>query len=561
MAELTHFYTEENTVQTTTSGTYVDIGSTTRILGTDLSGSTKYLIVARAMFNTDSATDKGYFRVEAPDDVLLAAISPPGGKSESIVEFERTSGGPLMAYLFSHSFVTRATPSDVNLQFRVDGSSTMRADQMSLFLLDLDAISAPNLIAKYFFDASDAGPTDSGNVWANDANAFDGSLATSANKTGSTGDLSGEGTTAPTTGAAIGFVAVRVHHTTLNQGAVTIEEDNVGGTVLGSLTDVPGSGTPIHEINLTPPSGGWTWQKINDLAISFSSSSSVGNVFLAEVLVYDSNGRGYFEDIQEDTSDEYAVDPSTTDLAQLLGSDLGTDEYWILGSAQTEIGSTGRWFEVAIESAYDTSTAAIRQRHRAEGEDTDERRIMGWSIRHKASSGTPNVTLLGMEESGNANMDDGGAYLIALPTSLFADFEHDYIAGVIDIVSETTVASVGPYTPSVNGNHLILGSVQCDIGTSVVKLHLEDGTTETRPGDVTPSQNQVWDFAKDREMVFTFERISISAQKTYNLRGKTVSGNKDVENRWLIVVNLNKPAVAGAVYPPFPRPSPRRVRM
>ncbi len=70
---------------------------------------------------------------------------------------------------------------------------------------------APKLLGTYFADASDAGPVDTGPNWDNDDNAFDGTISTVASVTaaGSDADLSGDGTTAPTTGDPISEVWFR----------------------------------------------------------------------------------------------------------------------------------------------------------------------------------------------------------------------------------------------------------------------------------------------------------------------------------------------------------------
>ena len=411
MAELTHFYADQDTAQTTTSGTYSDITLNNPILGTNLVGNNKYLIVVRALIGVNNATNKGYFRVETPDDTDIES------KSESIVEFQQTGATDLLTYFWVHPFTTAATPSDVNLQFKVDGSSTMTADQMSLFLFDLTAI----------------------------------------------------------------------------------------GT----------------------------------------------------------EGTDYFEDIQPvDTGTEYSTSQKTTILAEIAGADLGTDEYLVLGYARADIGSTGRWFNHDLFVPNNFSLAVRLGTHQAEGEDTAEQRLSGYVVRHKASSGTPNATLYGQEEAANGNMTDGGAYLIALPSSLFADFESIFTAGAVAVDgTETTIQNLPSYTPSVTGNHLIFGHAQgSNTPTQLGGMWVESTTTEIRTGDSTPTHNQIWDNTKDEEQMVTFQRYSITTAETFNLRAQGAAADFDVDHRWLVVVNLNPPSTA-TVYPPFPRRQLTTVRM
>ena len=567
MAELTHFYDEENTGGQRTQAGFsntVNTGSNpAQILGSSLSANTKYLIVARAVYGSPENAAVASLRVQTDDDSTIET------KSDSRVEFEQTGVEDKVSYLFVHSYTTDASPADI--EFQPNGFADVRIDQSSLFLLDLDAAS--NLIAKYYFDASDAGPTDTGGEWDNDANAFDGTLTTEAStNTAAATALSGEGTTAPTTGATIGEVWLRIRYsgqTSLSALVVDLDEDSVGGTNLltATIDDATLDAEHVKEFLITAPAGGWTWQKVNDLAISFTTtgSGSSVDVNIAEVLVFDSNGRGYFEDAQPDGGGDYSKTADTTVIASIAGSDLGTDEHLILGYASCEINNTGRYFDHSLHAAYDTSTSAKRAGHRAEGEDGTELRLSGYAIRHKASSGTPDVTLYGASENagGGANAD-GGGYLIALPTDIFADFVDDYEAGEESLhAGNVTVATTGAYTPTTSGNHLIFGRTSAtDTPIDFTTLHVEDGTTEIRAGDSTPSHNQQWDTAKDDEYMATFQRYSISSEITLNLEGSVISppgtSSRSIDH-WLVVVNLNEPGGA-PTDTSFPHKSNRTMR-
>ena len=563
MVELDHEYDASDTRGSLAVSTYNNsVGGTNpaQILGSALTANTKYLTVARALYGGRNTTDRMGCRVQTDNDSLIET------KSEMIMEPEQTGTAEYVSYLFAHSFITSDLPADVEFQIAALTGGTVDIDHSSLFLLDLDAISAPNLLETAYFDASDAGPTDASANWTNDSNAFDGSTSTNANSASQTGSLTGEGTTASTSGSTIGLVEVRVlaNTTGADDLTITVDEDSVGGTELGSLVHA-GQLTGWKSFLLIAPSGGWTWQKVNDLAITFNPGGVAGTVeaYKAEVRVYDVNGLGYFEDVQANSGDEYSTSLATTVLASLAGSDLGTDEHWILGYSRTDIGSTGRYFRIDCHNAYDTSTALSRFTHFAEGEDTSEQRIVGVSVRHKASSGTPDVTLYGNEEAANGNMLDGGAYLIALPTVLFADFVDVYTAAGISINgTETTIQTSGSYTPIITGNHLIIGIALGDnTPTALGGMWVESTTTEIRTGDSTPTHNQIWDNTKDQELMATFQRYSITTAETFNLRAQGAGSQFGLQDRWLIVVNLNEPATGATVYPPFPRRQKPTVRM
>jgi hypothetical protein len=105
-------------------------------------------------------------------------------------------------------------------------------------------VLAPKLLGTYFADASDAGPVDTGPNWSGDANAFDGTISTVAGVfvIGTDALLSGDGTTAPTTGDPIDHVRWR-HRINVDGGGLAWSRWLL--------------------LNKT----GWTWQLVNDLAV------------------------------------------------------------------------------------------------------------------------------------------------------------------------------------------------------------------------------------------------------------------------------------------------------
>lgn len=559
MAERTHFYNEANVHGRIRSATYTnavfDGSPPAQILGSALSANTKYLIIARALFSGDDVGTVFGCRVQTDDDIQIHT------KSEMLMEPMNNQYAEGVSYLFVHSFTTDASPSDVEFQLKGDGVLFAAARLSSLFLLDLDAI-AP----KYYFDASDAGPTDSSGNWNNDANAFDGlTTSTSPDSTGATGNLSGEGTTAPTSGDSIAEVKARFFGADqANDLIIQIHEDNVGGTTLLNQTfntDIAASWSDWFTV--TAPSGGWTWQKINDLAVQIDPSNTGQQFDMAEVQVF-LEGKQWFEDIQPvDSGTEYSTSTANTILAEISGADMGTDEHIILAYARADIGSTGRWYRHDVYGADDDTGGFILSFHQAEGEDTSEQRISGFALRHKASSGTPNCTLYGQEEAANANALDGGAYMIALPSALFADFEAVFNDNSIAVDgTETLMLQIASYTPSVSGNHLVICRANGFNCTALGGMWVESGTTEIRTGDSTPTHNQIWDSAKDLEQMVTFQRYSITGTETLNLRGQGAGADFDAQDRWMLIINLDDGVVAGSnVYPPFPHRTPATVRM
>ncbi|KKN27930.1 hypothetical protein LCGC14_0859550 [marine sediment metagenome] len=307
-----------------------------------------------------------------------------------------------------------------------------------------------------------------------------------------------------------------------------------------------------YEMQQTAPNGLKSWF----FAHSFSTDGTPGDVefgvavvgggtitidqYTMQLIDLDDLGAGnYVEDINALTGTELSTSAWGTELASIAGSSLGVTEEWlVVGCARIGIGSVTRAFIARLHGADDSATASDLNLIQEAGEDTAEGRMVGFVGRHKAVTSNVDLAIDAYEEAADANHTDDGSYLIAIKGSAFADFEHDYTAAAVSVGAETTVATVGPYTPSTSGNHLILGRDNRFVGAGLAKLHLEDTTTETRTGDSTPTHNQNWDTARDKEAAHTMQRISISGAKTYNLRA-TDSTTRNHEHRWLLVLNFN----------------------
>ena len=547
MAELTHVHVEDNALSSDTTST-----SVLTISGASLTANTKYLAICRFLGGGDNGLDRHVWQLNSVDDASLGAYL-----EHSVEAQENTSTG-LHAGFLVRSFKTDASPGDVTLDVSQPDGGTQYTDQMSLVLLDLDAIGESG-----HWDGS---VTDNDGVWTNDSNIADGDESTLASVattgTATTNEIRIAGNTHPTSGDVLLPVTVQFLVGITSASVVGFEILDGGDSLVSGTFVVENSGaneeTWSAPINIPAPSGGWTAAKMEGLTAVVWLSTGTGTLNVHQVdfrTGYVEHIAAHYADLSNTDSGgdgEYSSTVDTTIVAQLPGAALGTDEYLILGGAKVNVNSAGRWYSHRLHAAYDTSTAAVRSLVQAEGEDTSEERISGFAIRHKASSGTPDVTLYGTEEAANANHSDFGAYLIALPTSLFADFVDDYEAGSVVIDgTETTIATTGSYTPTVTGNHLIFGRSN-GVGppTALGGMWVESTTTEIRTGDSTPTQNQAWDDTKDQEQQVTFQRYAITTAETFNLRSQAPGVDFDQEHRWLIVVNLNPPGAGDTTVTP-----------
>ncbi|MEN8233776.1 MAG: hypothetical protein ABFR89_02495 [Actinomycetota bacterium] len=178
----------------------------------------------------------------------------------------------------------------------------------------------------YYFDASDAGPTDSEAGWSNDANAFDGSTSTSATAIIPDRTLSGTGTNAPSSGPAID--KVRCH------------------TINGNTT-------------LLTPTGGWTWAKVQALEVRMYDDDLLG-----VQLTYHSSGQqlgsGYIAStnvakvwVQVLAEDDYLLLLATgDDDAETWNTPTGMTEIFQVNDTGGDDASIGAWYRKADAAGY-----------------------------------------------------------------------------------------------------------------------------------------------------------------------------------------------------------------
>jgi hypothetical protein len=540
-AELLHFAGYISTLSSSSAGAWSHYGPA--IYAQALRPYTKYLAVAKMQFGVNSVTDKVMIRMNLPGDPAVQT------KSQTSYEMTATGTTDLKPYRFNHSFFSSQKVTGFTNQYgfgrQTENSVAGRYDQASWLFLDLDQFSS-----KGYFNGTVTDPDAS---WADDANIADGDHASDASELDAGSVSSNYIQVVGTNGVLVdGNMKVRVWADfAVSDGVMGIRVRSDSDTLLETTQDVTHTTLRAYEFDLSEPTGGWTQAKVDGLELRIwkVSGTVAMNVNLVDVLDV-----SYFEDIQVDPGDgnpgdEYSTTAATTVVAQISGSDLGTVEHLILGMARVHVGSSGRTFIHELYTAQDAASSSVSNRAEEEGEDTAEERITGFAARHKASSGTPNVTLYGEEEAANGNMWDGGGYLIALPTSWFTDFEYDYTAGAITANGETTIATTGSYTPTEGGTHLLMGEASRSVATSTRagELWLESSTTEIFTGDSAIVQHMVWDAAKDLERSHTLQPYEITSAETINLQGDNGGATGGLEYRWLIAVNLHeaRPVIAG----------------
>ena len=143
---------------------------------------------------------------------------------------------------------------------------------------------------KYLLDTSDAGPTDPGGVWSDDADAFvdDTNEATTTTSGSSASNyLEGEGTAAPGSGIAITRVRLSVEAAESGADAVLgvrVTTDGAAETLLDTTQALTTTST-AYEFDLTIPTGGWDYAKLQALEIRFWRDSGSATLEVARSFV------------------------------------------------------------------------------------------------------------------------------------------------------------------------------------------------------------------------------------------------------------------------------------
>jgi hypothetical protein len=259
----------------------------------------------------------------------------------------------------------------------------------------------------------------------------------------------------------------------------------------------------------------------------------------------------YFENIGTDTGTELGVGGSETSVATISAANLGTSEAWaLLGYARVGIASTTKSYGVRLQGANDAASASTLNYHFEEGEDTSEIRVHGVSARHKAVTSNVAATVEAWEEDAGTNAKSRGGYLIALKTSAFADFEFDYNSGSITVGStETELASI-TYTASTATNHLVVGRANCAdaTGNSRTACWIDKDGAELQTGYELIFQTHNRDNT-DKAMIASAMRESLATSSVvYTLEAKRLAADsdRDYEQRWLLILNLEKAAAGEA---------------
>ena len=204
----------------------------------------------------------------------------------NITYFKPTAAGDTAATLGTFADIDEMNPDDVTSFIDLDTLASVAFYNVSNYT------AASTTGIEYYFDASDAGPTDTGGHFTDEANIFDGSKTTYGYASNVSSFLEATGTNAPASGPTIQSVRVGLLASTTALGAsdILFFDTKYSGTSLG----LTGWNKAAGEFQvLTVSSGGWTWDKVQALEIEITFDSSIRTDFRQVVVIVETGMDSY----------------------------------------------------------------------------------------------------------------------------------------------------------------------------------------------------------------------------------------------------------------------------
>ncbi len=286
-------------------------------------------------------------------------------------------------------------------------------------------------------------------------------------------------------------------------------------------------------------------------AVAGDSNAQADQISLLLDDLDDLGSANYFSTIHADPGEPNEEYPTTqADEFTIAGSSLGTDEFVVWGYQRTHVSSTNRRHRIEVLSALDASSNAVVFTNETEGEDSTDKIVTGFAVRHKASSGTPDFAVQTWKSAGQATASNGGGYAIAIKTSAFESggIVFDYESGTIDITtSDTVVATLAGVNPTTTADHVFYGEWNLiDRNGPDCTQHIEDDGVDHRAGDEETFMRDNSDTLNDVAQTLAYgANIPDTDTSTYTLRGKARTSTTVAEHRWLIIQTTELASGAG----------------
>ncbi len=292
------------------------------------------------------------------------------------------------------------------------------------------------------------------------------------------------------------------------------------------------------------------------IKVQFKTLDSGQTVFADEVRVFAIN---LTDDLTENTDWHFdentsgathtttAFGAGQTDRASVTFTPGSAGDDWlILSRTRIEVKAVGVNYEIAT---LDESEALVRQKITLEGEDlTDEFRVHTIPYVAEGLSAAEHTYQIQSRDDATGVNDYVSSAVLALNLDLFESHSVIQTAGTIATTSFTfgEIATLGSYSPTTTGDHMVIGDALFADGFSESRLRLQfDGTSDPTGWETDDTQWRAWDGTDEFNMPVAVIRSISSGGVTVDLDGASESTANFWSDRTIIAFSMEL-AAAGA---------------
>ncbi len=292
--------------------------------------------------------------------------------------------------------------------------------------------------------------------------------------------------------------------------------------------------------------------------VQFKTLDSGQTVFADEIRVFAIN---LTDDLTENTDWHFNENTSgTTHTTTAFGAGQtdrasvtftpgsAGDDWWILSRSRIEVQSASLNYEIAV---LDESDTLVRGAISHEGEDlTDEFRVhtIPW-VAEGLSAAEHTYKVQTRDDDSGTNHDYVSSAVFALNLDLFESHAVIQTPGTIaTTTSFTEIATLGSYSPTTTGDHLVIGDALLVAGSATTHLRLQfDGTSDPTGWETDITQWGAWDGTDKFNLPVAVIRSISSGGVTVDLDGDAVNTFDLWSDRTIIAVSMELAPAGAAV--------------
>ena len=328
-------------------------------------------------------------------------------------------------------------------------------------------------------------------------------------------------------------------------------------------TDFATSVKQIEPNNIATHDYDYCWWTVFDqpatpetIKVQFKTLDSGQTVFADEIRVFAIN---MTDDLTENTDWHFnentsgathtttAFGAGQTDRASITFTPGSAGDDWlILSRARIAVKSVGVNFEIAT---LDESDTLVRSKISHEGEDiTNEFRVHTIPYVAEGLSAAEHTYQIQTRDDLTGINDYDSSAILALNLDLFESHSVIQTAGtVVTTTSFTEIATLGSYSPTTTGDHLVIGDAVLQVGFALVRLRLQfDGTSDPTGWETDITQWRAWDVTDEFNLPVAVIRSISSGGVTVDLDGDSGDTFQSWADRTIIAFSMELASVGGA---------------